>query len=275
MEARTLICEGRLVATAELADTYGYDTDAYDHLFLFRRADGYELLVVGRTERYRNDGDLASAAARVDVTFAPNTTALADIVDARWPSMSEAWWQVLESGRHNDRELHDAWVPERMRREFDGASIHDKRLATQSAYLNGTGLPAEGRDAPGWRDKALVDMAANLDGLGWKVRPGPELSPNVEPDGIFSVGTVVVGSLWASRFGHEAAVIVRVDDCGEIYARLADAEDLLDSRSRESAPIDRHGHERLAEEDPRHIGDAVNALLERLQAPAPGIGFEL
>ena len=38
MEARTLICEGRLVATAELADTYGYDTDAYDHLFLFRRA---------------------------------------------------------------------------------------------------------------------------------------------------------------------------------------------------------------------------------------------
>ena len=145
---------------------------------------------------------------------------------------------------------------------------------SRAAYFNGTGLPAEGRDAPGWRDKARADMAVNLDGLGWKVRPGPELSPTVEPGGIFSVGTVVVGSLWASRFGHEAVVIVRVDDCGEIYARLADAEDLLDSKSREFAPIDRHDNERLAEEGPRHIGDAVDALLERLQAPAPGIGFE-
>lgn len=275
MEARTLTCEGRLVATAELADTYRYDTDTYNHLFLFQRVGGYELLVVGRTERYRDDGDVASAAATVDVTFAANTAILADMVDARWPSISSAWWQLLESGRHNDAELHAAWVPERMRRDFDAASIYGKRLATQSAYFNGTSLPAEGRSEPGWQDQALADMATNLEGLGWEVRPGPELSPDVEPSGTLATGTVVAGSLWVNRFGHEAAVIMRVDGCGEIYRRLADPDDLLEARRSNVVRDDDPPHEGLTHEGLWHVGDAVHEFLGTLQPPGPGIGFDL
>jgi hypothetical protein len=275
VEARTLICEGRLVATAELADTYGYDTDAYDHVFLFRRGGGYELLVIDRTERYQDDGDLASASERVDVSFAPNTAALADMVDARWPSVSGAWWQLLESGRHNDAELHAAWVPERMRRDLDASSTYDKSLATQSGYFGATSLPAEGRGAPAWRDKAVADMAANLADLGWKVRPGPELSPDVEAGGILSTGTVVAGSLWASRFGQEAAVIVRVDDCGEIYARLADPDDLLDASTMNVVRDGARPPGAPADEGLQHVGHAIDELLQSLQAPASGMGFEL
>ena len=36
MESRRLTCQGQLVASAEVADTYGYDTDQYDDVFLFR-----------------------------------------------------------------------------------------------------------------------------------------------------------------------------------------------------------------------------------------------
>ena len=286
MEARTMNCEGRLVATAELADTYGYDCDGYDHLFLFQRDGGYELLVVGRAERYADDGHLVEADARVDVTFEPTVTALAELVDARWPKMSNAWWQVLDSARQNDPTLHAAWIPERMRRDLDGVSVHDRSLATQSGYFNGTVLPAKGRGALDWQDKAVEAMGAHLDALGWKVRLGPDLSPDVDPGGILSVGTVVLGSLWASRFGQEAAVIVRVDDCGEIYARLAEPEDLLDQKvmglAAVGAPPDdvpwparRDEDRRTGTRDPIPVGDAIDALLQRPGDATPGLGFGL
>ena len=36
MEARTLTCDGRLIANVDLADTYCYDRDWYDHVLLFK-----------------------------------------------------------------------------------------------------------------------------------------------------------------------------------------------------------------------------------------------
>lgn len=58
MEPRTLTCDGQLVATAEVADTYGYDRDQYDHIFLFKHerrglvSDDYlEIVEVALTSR--------------------------------------------------------------------------------------------------------------------------------------------------------------------------------------------------------------------------------
>lgn len=36
---------------------------------------------------------------------------------------------------------------------------------------------------------------------------------------------MIAGALIARRYGREAAILVRVDDCGEIYARLAEEGD--------------------------------------------------
>jgi hypothetical protein len=40
-----------------------------------------------------------------------------------------------------------------------------------------------------------------------------------------SSGTEIAGALIARRFGYEAAILVRVDDGGEVYARLAEDGD--------------------------------------------------
>jgi hypothetical protein len=280
VEPRTLACEGRMVAAVELADTYGYDTDGYDHVFLFRRAAGYELLVVARSERYREDGGLDRAAARVDITSVPSVTALENLVDARWPRMSDAWWKLLDRGREEDPDLHTAWVPERMRRDLDQASVYDKRLATTTAYFSGRDLDATGRKEPGWKEGAVDSVVVLLTERGWTVRPGPELAPDVEPGGILSIGTEVAGSLWAERYGQEVALIIRVDDCGEIYPRLAEADDLLYQRpaldienldwwSREAATS-------RGDSEPVPVGDAIHELLHnRLGGVGPGCALEL
>jgi hypothetical protein len=43
--------------------------------------------------------------------------------------------------------------------------------------------------------------------------------------GLLSTGTEIVGALVAGRYGYQGAILVRVDDCGEIYARLAEDGD--------------------------------------------------
>ncbi|MGH9022679.1 MAG: hypothetical protein ACRDV9_06225 [Acidimicrobiia bacterium] len=227
MASQSLACAGHLVATAEVADPYGYDSDHYDHIFLFKNASGYELLVVSRRERYEETGELDRAATHVDVTPAPSGEALGDLVEARWSCTSAAWWQILDRARENDAGLHAPWVPERMLRDLDSSSVYDKGLALRSGYFGVRELGAPGRDDAGWKERAVGDAAALLADRGWQVRTGPAPSPEVEPGGL-SVGSQVLGSLWASRYGREVALVIRVDDCGEIYPRLADPEDLRD-----------------------------------------------
>lgn len=70
-------------------------------------------------------------------------------------------------------------------------------------------------------------MAAHLDDLGWQVFLDlDKVTDSAEPGGIFSESTEIVGALRARRYGYEAAILVRVDDCGEIYARLAEEGDV-------------------------------------------------
>ena len=263
MEARTLTCDGRLIANVDLADTYGYDRDWYDHVFLFKNETGYELLVVGRHERYEVDGALAQAAARIDLTALPSARALEEVVAARWPVSSSAWWRLLARAQEYDPDLYELWVPERMKHDLELSSVHDKDLATKTSYLGGHDLNAPGRQSAHWYEEAVASIAAELSCQGWQVRPGPELSDEVEPGRLLSAGTEVVGSLWATRYGHEVPLVVRVDDCGEVYARLADVGDLAGERrpgpSEEDEP--RTG-------DPVMIRDALTAWVQ--QVPAIG-----
>ena len=57
----------------------------------------------------------------------------------------------------------------------------------------------------------------------------PTVTDSAEPGGIFSEGTEIVGVLRARRHGWEAPVLVRVDDCGEIYPRLAEPGDVANA----------------------------------------------
>jgi hypothetical protein len=280
MESRAITCEGQLVATAEVADTYGYDRDHYDNIFLFKNGSGYELLVVGRHERYAEDGSLDRASVHVDVTSATSGQALGELVEARWSCTSAVWWQILDHAREHDAELHALWIPERMRRDLDASSVYDKSLALHSGYFGGRELGAPGRAEADWKERAVEDAAALLTDRGWRVRPGPALSPEVKPGGLLSVGTQVVGSLWASRYGREVALVIRVDDCGEIYSRLADSEDLV-PRS-----LGHPGDDGLtpaggqapegSERDPVAVGDALEQLLGgHLGGVGPGCALEL
>jgi hypothetical protein len=280
MQARNLTCEGQLVATAEVAETYGYDSDLYDNVFVFKNDSGYELLVVGRRERYDQDGMLQRALVSVDLTPAPSAAVLQEIVEARWSTTSAVWWQLLDDGRDHDEMLHELWVPERMRRDLDASSVYDKSLALRSGYYGGQELGAPGRTEERWKERAVYAAGALLSDRGWKVRPGPELSSGVEPGGILSTSTEVVGSLWAYRYGHEVALVVRVDDCGEIYSRLADPDDVVcrqpglnPRNSGGPAPlVDDRGPER----NPVPVGEALEQLLgNHSEGAAFGWGMEL
>lgn len=52
-----------------------------------------------------------------------------------------------------------------------------------------------------------------------------EVTPNAPAGGLLSGGTEIAGALLARRYGYEAAILVRVDDVGEIYPRLAEDGD--------------------------------------------------
>lgn len=62
---------------------------------------------------------------------------------------------------------------------------------------------------------------------GWEVLHPDivEVTSTAPAGGLLSAGTVIAGALIARRYGREAAILVRVDDCGEIYARLAEEGD--------------------------------------------------
>lgn len=272
MESRTLTCDGRMIANVELADTFGYDRDWYDHVFLFKNDNGYELLVVGRHERYAIDGALAHAAARIDVTALPSARALEEVVETRWPASSSAWWRLLARAQEFDSDLYQLWVPERMRHDLELLTVHDQNLATKTAYYGGRALGAPGRQNEHWHEEAVGSIGAQLSEQGWQVGPGPELSDEVEPGGALAAGTEVVGSLWATRYGAEVPLVVRVDDCGEIYARLAEPADVLPTKAPSRLAVDGTGTE--LDGDPMLLGEAVAVLVDEMRNANPGFGLE-
>jgi hypothetical protein len=211
--ARELKVSGRQVAR--------FDVRRYndvDQVTVFRGPEVWSVLTVSRLERYEDEGSLRSAEAWVTVTELADIAALQEFLEGR-----DCWRELLDAGHEEDAELYAAWVPHQVDRELDRASIYNKDLAQATGYLGGQPVPAPGRELPGWEAEACAAMAAHLDELGWLVR-GPisaAAALGTEPG-----DNVVVGVLEAWRYGWAVAVVVRVDFCGEIYARRADDDDV-------------------------------------------------
>ncbi|HET7486506.1 MAG TPA: hypothetical protein VFJ85_01160 [Acidimicrobiales bacterium] len=211
---------GRRVAQIELRSHYGDDEQ---QLTLFRAPDGWTVLTVRRIERYDDEGTLRSAEAVVSAAELPDLAALEEFFEYR-----DGWRELLDAGHGEDPELYAAWVPQEADRELDHSSIYNKDLAQATGYLGGQPTPAPGRALPGWETEACAAMAAHLDERGWQVRGPLRAVPGL---GAEPGDNVVLGVLEAWRYGWAIAVVVRVDYCGEVYARRAGDDDVEVARA--------------------------------------------
>jgi hypothetical protein len=246
-ESNILSVDGRLVTSTELDHHPG--SSPSDQVMLFRSDESWTLLALECDERWDAAGAMAGASVRVWSECVPDLASLENEARIRWGE--SGWVSLLEAGHDQDRELHAAWVPLRIEAELWSASLVDDDLARTTAYFGGRPLAAPARDNPEWRDLALQSMIAHLEELGW------ELSldcPDVLPAAA-DVGNPVAGGLYARRYGYETAVIVRVDACGEIYARMADTEEIRGEPFRPIATDDRrHSWSEGQGGQPRAVG---------------------
>lgn len=127
---RHLPLEGQLLATAEVAETYGHDGDMWDSLFLFRADDGYTLVTLTRGATCSVTGAMERGVVDTAVDHPGDVRQLEELVSSRHGVSSEAWWRILEAGRHHAPELHAAWVRERVHRDLDRPGIRNRELAS-------------------------------------------------------------------------------------------------------------------------------------------------
>ena len=206
--------EGRQVAEVDLRSCYG----DFDHVVVFRAPASWTLLTITRTERYDDDGALVRGGAVVSSTELADVVALQELCERR-----DCWREVVDAGHGEDPELYAAWVPHRVDGDLDGSSIYNRDLAVATAYLGGRSVPSPARALPGWEAEACAAMAVNLDERGWQVRRKVTPAPAAAQPG----DNVVVGAMEAWRYGWAVAIVVRVDCCGEVYARRADDHEVV------------------------------------------------
>jgi hypothetical protein len=203
--------DGWVVARAELERSWS-QRGLPDTVWLFRSRSAWSLASMARRVRYHDGGEPVAGSATVDVEVFSRLDQVAAHVERTYAAGS--WVALLDAGHDDDDELYRAWVPERIGRDFDQASIHNRDLAEAAGYLDARSLPAPGRALPDWREHALEAMAARVQELGYELLGegrGPDAGPNE-----------LVGVLLLARYGHRVAAVVRVDGCGEIYLRVAD-----------------------------------------------------
>jgi hypothetical protein len=211
---------GWMVAEADLEHGY-HPYNAFDRVSVFRSPAGWSTLTIARDVRFDDYDRPTSGTATVTTSEYATLDELAGYIDKGY--RPGAWTQLLAAGHENDPDLYAAWVPEQIRRDLDRSSIYNKDLAYNPGYFDPTQLGAPGRTLPDWQTHALGAMAATLNDEGWEVLP-PDviaITTTAPAGGPLSAGTEIAGALLARRYGYQAAIVVRVDDCGEIYARLA------------------------------------------------------
>jgi hypothetical protein len=220
-----LSVDGWLVAETDLGHRY-HPYSTTDKLLVFRSPAGWVLLAIHRQVRHGESDRPVSG--RTVVTAAPFGS-LGDLAAHLERTYGAgAWLEILDAGRENDPDLYAAWVPEQMQRDLDRASIYNPDLAHHPDSFDPAELGAPGRALPDWRTQALGAMAAHLHEQGWEVFHDQVNVTGASPaSGLVPLDTEIVGMLFARRYGYTAAIVVRVDDCGEIYARLAQPGDVL------------------------------------------------
>ena len=212
--AREFKIVGRQVARFEVG-RYG---GQLEEVTVFRGSEGWSILTVSRLERCDDGGNAESGEAWVSATTVADMGGLREVLDRR-----DAWSELLEAGHEHDPELYAAWVPEQVDRELDRASIYNRDLAQATAYLGGRPVPAPGRALPGWEAEATAAMATRLEQVGWQVRGDRAAAPGLRSA---PGDNTVVGLLEGWRHGWAVAIVVRVDFCGEVYARRADNDEV-------------------------------------------------
>lgn len=210
--------EGRQVARVDLRSRYG----DFGHVVVFRAPTSWTVLTITRTELFDDNGALARAGAVVSSTEVANVVALRELCERL-----DCWREVIDAGHGEDPELYAAWVPHRVDGDLDGSSIYNRDLALATAYLGGQSVSSPARALPEWEAEACAAMAVNLDERGWQVRGTLTPAPSASQPG----DNVVVGALEAWRYGWAVAIVVRVDYCGEVYARRADDHEVVGHRA--------------------------------------------
>ncbi len=77
-----------------------------------------------------------------------------------------AWVELLGAGYEHDSETYRAWVAERIRRDFDAASIHRKDLGSTLGCGGARRCRPRAASSRGWEDEAVEQMALHLVELG-------------------------------------------------------------------------------------------------------------
>lgn len=207
--------EGWAVAQADLQRRWS-GQQLPDHCSVFRSSSGWTLVAMRRWQRFDDHSRIVDGRSVITAKGFASLDELARHVERAYTG--GAWVELVDVGAKFDPELYAAWVPEQIRRDFDGASFHRKDLARCSALLAGSAVPAPARELAGWEDDAVAQMAAHLDGLGFEVLGArPSVDDNTEGWEDPQLGTVEV-----RRYGWETVGVVRVDEVGEVFIRLPD-----------------------------------------------------
>lgn len=209
--------DGWEVAQVELDRSWS-GRELPDTCWLFRSPAAWTLVTLSRQVRYGDGGEPVAGHATVAATVFAALEELADHVEHTYTG--GGWVELLDDGWQHDAELHRAWVPERIRRDFDDASIHVKSLALYTGLVGGGPAVAPARDLSEEGPHAVALMGERLAVLGFEVLEG---EPTVTDDDN-DFGDPVLGALRVRRYGWEAVGVVRVDAVGEVFVRLPDPE---------------------------------------------------
>jgi len=156
--------DGWAVAEAALERSWSQREQA-DTVWLFRSPTAWTVVGIARCVRYDDHGEPVAGSATVAAEVFSGLDQVGDHVERTY--VAGSWVQLLDAGHDHDDELYRAWVPERIGRDFDQASIHNRDLAEAAGYLDARSLPTPGRALPDWREHALEAMAARVQELGY------------------------------------------------------------------------------------------------------------
>lgn len=186
-----------------------------DHVWLFRSSGSWTVLTLRRTERWTDEGERAGGSARV---FVEEMASLDVVHESIRDQYGESGWRdLLDAAHTEDPELFRKWVPIQVERDLDRAVFYRPDLS-------------------GTTDSLVVDALADLrhEIAGHLRLAGFEVVAVVPPARRRRRGeNVVLAQAIVRRYGFELATIVRIDDAGEVYPRLADADDLAGPTIRE------------------------------------------
>lgn len=216
---------GRLIAHTRLERSLS-SYQPVDELFLFQDDDAgaWTVLTLVRVVDHNEDGVITRAQAQVFTSTYASVAEVAKAISDRY--YSSGWTTVLDNLDFNDGahpELYLRWATHRMERDLHQAPMYVKDLALATTFFATENdlLPGVGRALDGWEEHHLALMATQLTDAGFEVLAE---NPDVEP-GDNPAKDPVLGLLTVRRYGHQATLVVRVDDVGEVFARLRYPDD--------------------------------------------------